>query len=72
MHVLKCIRTVVCQHPCQDILLDATAWSGVHALYIVTAALVLLLYLWKCCCYISIEMPLCCAFKCTVLMMTEI
>ena len=67
MHVLKYIRTVVCQRPSQDILLDVTAWSGVHPVYIVTAALALLLYMWKCCCYISIEMPLCCAFKCTVL-----
>ena len=61
MHVLKCICTAVCQLPCQGILLDATACSGFHALYIGPAALALLLYLWNCCSYISLEMPLCCA-----------
>ena len=67
MHVLKRTRTAVCQLPSPGIFLDATAWSGVHVLYVATAALALLLYLWKGCSCISFEMPLCCASKCALL-----
>ena len=62
MHVLECICTA-----CQGIFLDATACSGFHASYIVPAALALLHHLWKCCSCISLETPLYCASKCTML-----
>lgn len=54
-----------CQLARQGGILYDTAWSGIYTLYVITAALALLVYPWNCCSHVTIEVSLCWASECT-------
>jgi len=56
---------------CQQGILHDTAWSGIYTLYLISAALALLVYLWNCCSHVTVDVSLCWASECTLLPVDE-